>query len=63
MVEDGYKPSFSQLHDEMRGLSELAYTPTGVDKPMNEQLQKIQRIMRGEMQKSSRTNLKQAQTC
>lgn len=53
MVEDGYKPSFSQLHDEMRGLSELAYTPTGVDKPMNEQLQKIQRIMRGEMQKQA----------
>lgn len=53
MVEDGYKPSFSQLHDEMRGLGELAYTPTGIDKPMNEQLQKVQRIMRGAMQKQA----------
>lgn len=53
MVEDGYKPSFSQLHDEMRGLGELAYTPTGIDKPLNEQLQKVQRIMRGAMQKQA----------
>lgn len=53
MVEDGYKPSFTQLHDEMRGLGKLAYTPTGTDKPLNDQLQKVSRIMRSEMQKQA----------
>lgn len=50
MVEEGYQPSFTQLHDEMRGLGKLAYTPTGIDKPFNEQLQKVGRIMRNAMQ-------------
>lgn len=53
MVEEGYRPSFTQLHDEMRGLGKLAYTPTGTDKPLNDQLQKVSRIMRSEMQKQA----------
>lgn len=53
MVEEGYKPSFTQLHDEMRGLGKLAYTPTGTDKPLNDQLQKVSRIMRSELQKQA----------
>ena len=53
MVDQGYQPSFQGLHDEVSGLADKAYTPTGIDKPLNEQLQKIQRLMRGEMQKEA----------
>ena len=53
MVDEGYQPSFQGLHDEVRGLADKAYTPSGIDKPFNEQLQKIQKIMRGEMQKEA----------
>lgn len=53
MVEEGYQPSFKQLHEEMTGLSDIAYTPTGIDKPLNQQLQKVKNIMRGEMQKEA----------
>lgn len=55
MVEEGYQPSFKQLHEEITGLSDIAYTPTGIDKPLNKQLQKVKNIMRGEMQKEAST--------
>lgn len=58
MVEEGYQPSFTTMHEDLRGLGKLAYTPSGVDKPLNEQLQKVSRIMRNEMQKqASQTEL------
>jgi len=53
MVDEGYQPSFQGLHDEVRGLADKAYTPSGIDKPLNEQLQKIQRIMRGALQEQA----------
>lgn len=53
MIEDGYQPSFKGLHDELRGIGEKAYTTTGIDKPLNEQMQKISKIVRGQLQKSA----------
>lgn len=53
MIEEGYQPSFKGLHDELRGIGEKAYTPTGTDKPLNEQMQKISKIVRGQLQKSA----------
>ena len=53
MVENGYQPSFKGLHDEMRGIGDKAYTTTGTDKPLNEQMQKISKIVRGQLQKSA----------
>jgi hypothetical protein len=53
MIEDGYQPSFKGLHDELRGIGDKAYTTTGTDKPLNEQMQKISKIVRGQLQKSA----------
>ena len=53
MIEEGYQPSFKGLHDEVRGLGQKAYTPSGIDKPFNEQMQKISKIVRGQLQKSA----------
>ena len=53
MVEDGYQPSFKGLHDELRGIGDKAYTTTGIDKPLNDQMQKISKIVRGQLQKSA----------
>jgi hypothetical protein len=53
MIEDGYQPSFKGLHDELRGIGEKAYTTTGIDKPLNDQMQKISKIVRGQLQKSA----------
>jgi len=53
MIEEGYQPSFKGLHDELRGIGEKAYTPTGTDKPLNAQMQKISKIVRGQLQKSA----------
>ena len=53
MIEDGYQPSFKGLHDELRGIGDKAYTTTGIDKPLNDQMQKISKIVRGQLQKSA----------
>ena len=58
MVEKGYQPSFTTMHEDLRGLGTLAYTTSGVDKPLNQEIQKVSRIMRNEMQKqASQTEL------
>lgn len=53
MVEEGYQPSFKGLHDEVRGVQRKSYTTTGTDKPFDEQMQKVAKIVRGQLQKSA----------
>lgn len=44
---------FRDLHNERRLLDKLAYTPTGVDKPLNDELQGIRKIFNEELMKGA----------
>ncbi len=53
-VEKNPNMSFGQIKKEITSLGNVAYTPNGIDKPVNEVMQDIRRIMRDEQIKTAK---------
>jgi hypothetical protein len=50
----GEASTLEELWQIRSGLDDLAYTPTGVDKPLNKELQKIRKIIESRLEKTAR---------